>query len=257
MNVPASAPCRLLTWDTDFFRLRVARVQGDVLREEQVLRIDRWSLRNRIRCLYFLARSDDPATVRVAEEHGFRLVDVRVTLEGKPKVSGQWEGPDATGAAAIREARTTDLPGLQELARTAHSDTRFFSDPLFPRERAEALYSTWIALECQGRAQRVLVSASPADKPSGYVSCHLNADRLEAQIGLVAVHKSVRRSGVGKSLVRAALNWLAGQGAKTVSVVTQGRNSSALRLYERCGFLTRELQLWYHKWYPAPNTSDD
>jgi hypothetical protein len=34
-----------------------------------------------------------------------------------------------------------------------------------------------------------------------------------------------------------------------VNVVTQGRNSKAQRLYERCGFLTRSVQLWYHRWF--------
>jgi hypothetical protein len=31
--------------------------------------------------------------------------------------------------------------------------------------------------------------------------------------------------------------------------VTQGRNLAAQRLYQRTGFLIRDLQLWYHKWY--------
>ena len=40
------------------------------------------------------------------------------------------------------------------------------------------------------------------------------------------------------------------QGAQAVTVVTQGRNRAAQRLYQQCGFLSRDLQLWYHKWYP-------
>jgi hypothetical protein len=34
-------------------------------------------------------------------------------------------------------------------------------------------------------------------------------------------------------------------------VVTQGNNLAAQRLYQTCGFLSRDLQLWYHKWYPV------
>ena len=36
-----------------------------------------------------------------------------------------------------------------------------------------------------------------------------------------------------------------------MKVVTQGRNIAGQRLYQRCGFLTRSVELWYHKWYPA------
>jgi hypothetical protein len=35
-----------------------------------------------------------------------------------------------------------------------------------------------------------------------------------------------------------------------MTVVTQGRNRGAQRLYQQCGFLSRDLQLWHHKWYP-------
>jgi hypothetical protein len=31
--------------------------------------------------------------------------------------------------------------------------------------------------------------------------------------------------------------------------VTQGKNIAAQRLYQKNGFLIRDLQLWYHKWY--------
>tara|TARA_Y100000031_G_C7967214_1_gene268715 strand:- start:160 stop:300 length:141 start_codon:yes stop_codon:yes gene_type:complete len=33
-----------------------------------------------------------------------------------------------------------------------------------------------------------------------------------------------------------------------VFVVTQGRNYAAQRLYLNVGFLTKETELWYHKW---------
>jgi len=56
----------------------------------------------------------------------------------------------------------------------------------------------------------------------------------------------------GKSLLLVALDWFASQGAKEVRVVTQGKNIAAQRLYQRCGFVIRDLQLWYHKWYSTP-----
>lgn len=219
--------------------------------DARALQIDEWSRNNRIRCIYFLARVDDPASVRAAEKHGFLLVDIRLTFQRKLDLAEPLTGAGQTEAYGIRTVRKDDLSELQAIAVKAHTNTRFFSDVLFPRERAEALYSTWIALECQGRAQKVLVSVSAADRPLGYITCRSDSKRREGQIGLLGVTNEVRRQGIGNSLVLAALHWLSRQGVQTVSVVTQGRNPSALRLYERCGFLVRDLQFWYHKWYPT------
>lgn len=250
MSVPNPAPCELLPWDTEFFRCRIARVCGDTLKEEQAVQIDDWSRSNRIRGLYFLSRVDDPATIQTAEKHGFGLVDIRVTFERVVMNSHDPARPDPPPGASIRPVQPDDLPGLRAMARTGHGGTRFFSDSHFPRQRVEDLYSTWITLESQGRAQTVLVAASAANQPLGYVSCHLDPARREGQIGLVGVSPEVRGRGVGKNLVLAAIDWFRAQGAHEVTVVTQGNNRAAQRLYQQCGFLSRDLQLWYHKWYP-------
>jgi dTDP-4-amino-4,6-dideoxy-D-galactose acyltransferase len=252
MSGSNSAPCELLPWDTEFFCCRIARVCGDTLKQEQTAQIDEWSRSNRIRVLYFLSRADDPTTIQTAEQHGFGLVDIRVTFERGVMNSHDPVRPDSPAGASIRPVQPEDLPGLQAMARMVHRETRFFNDSHFSRQRVEDLYSTWITLESQGRAQTVLVAASAANQPLGYVSCHLDPVRREGQIGLVGVSPEVRGKGLGKSLVLAAIDWYRAQGAHEVTVVTQGKNRAAQRLYQQCGFLSRELQLWYHKWYPIP-----
>jgi ribosomal protein S18 acetylase RimI-like enzyme len=250
MSAPNPVPCELLSWDTGFFRCRIARVCGDTLKQEQAVQIDEWSRSNRIRGLYFLSRADDPATIQTAEKHGFGLVDIRVTFERVVMNSHDSARPAPPAGTSIRPVQPDDLPGLQAMARTVHRETRFFNDSHFPRQRAEDLYSTWITLESQGRAQTVLVAASVANQPLGYVSCHLDLVRREGQIGLVGVGPEVRGRGIGKNLVLAAIDWFRTQGVHEVTVVTQGNNPAAQRLYQQCGFLSRGLQLWYHKWYP-------
>jgi dTDP-4-amino-4,6-dideoxy-D-galactose acyltransferase len=250
MSVSNSVPCELRPWDTEFFGCRIARVCGDTLKPEQAIQIDEWSRSHLIRGLYFLARVDDPATIQTAEQHGFRLVDIRITFVRVVMNSQDPARPDPPAGVSIRPVQPDDLPGLQAMARTGHGETRFFSDLHFSRQRAEDLYSTWITLESQGRAQTVLVAASAANQPLGYVSCHLDPVRREGQIGLVGVSPAVRGIGIGKNLVLAAIGWFRTQGVHEVTVVTQGNNGAAQRLYQRCGFLSRDLQLWYHKWYP-------
>ncbi|MEJ2210825.1 MAG: GNAT family N-acetyltransferase [Anaerolineae bacterium] len=242
-------PCRLLPWDTDFFGFRIARVQAPRLTPEGVEQIDTWCRQNNVRCLYFLAAAGEARTIRLAEENDFRLVDVRVTLSyTAPEQPGARPSP-AAGDLDVRPATAADLPELARIARLAHGSTRFFADPGFSRRRSEQLYETWITNSCQGYADAVYV-AKERSRPVGYISCHRDGETGAGRIGLTAVRAEARGRGIGQALVRQALDWFLTQGAREVAVVTQGSNRAAQRLYQRCGFLTDSVQLWYHKWYP-------
>jgi len=243
--------CCILEWDTAFFGFCIARVQVDHLTEEYISGIDTWCGENCVRCLYFLARSDDPATTRLAEDNSFRLVDVRLTLarDLSNPTGGSEIGHGC--AALVRTVRPEDLDVMQRIARESHRTTRFYYDPNFPSHLRESLYVTWITQSCQGYADRVLI-AELDNLPVGYLTCHLDSARDMGSIGLVGVSSHVQGRQIGQQLVREALGWFAAQGAREVSVVTQGRNLSAQRLYQRCGFLTRAVQLWYHRWYELP-----
>ncbi len=230
-------PCEVLAWDSSFFGFSIARVTSDRLTAERMREIDSWCAANRVRCLYFLSRPDDPLTTRLAEDHGFHLVDVRLTL----RRSGA-----SSPAGTVRPARPEDIPMLQSIAAESYQDSRFYYDPNFPRPLCASLYETWIRLSCEGFADAVLLAESEG-AAAGYISCHLR----EAKIGLLGVGGRARGAGVGATLVEQAVAWFHARGVREVFVVTQGRNVAAQRLYQRCGFLTHSLQLWYHKWYPS------
>lgn len=247
-------PCELLAWDTNFFGFRIARVRGDALTPERVREINEWCKQNQVACLYFLARADDALTTRLAEDNGFRLVDIRVTLAYKTcGEGGVVAKAHANNGLTVRHARPDDVPALQALARGLYRDTRFFYDANFPMHLSQSLYETWIKLSCEGYADVVFVAATAENMPLGYVSCHLNQADQTGRIGLVGVGNSSQGQGVGQTLILAAIEWFLKEGAKEITVVTQGRNCAAQRLYQRCGFLTREVRLWYHKWYALPS----
>ncbi|MBP7828569.1 MAG: GNAT family N-acetyltransferase [Kiritimatiellae bacterium] len=236
--------CRFLEWDTAFFGCRVARVVPERLDAAGAKAVLAWARAERIACLYFLADTADAASLAVAEDHGFRCVDIRVTLdrevERRPTEAGEAGGP------AVRPGRASDLDALVPIARGAHTDTRFFADPHFERERCAALYETWLRQGFSGGAEAVLVFEHEG-RAAGYVSCHLRSAG-EGQIGLLGVGAQARGRGGGRGLVRAALRWFGAQGCRQVSVVTQGRNIPAQRLYQGCGFKTGRAQAWHHLW---------
>lgn len=212
---------------------------GGTLTPELVVRVDDWSADNDIGCVYFLADADDAPTAHVAEGGGFRLMDIRVELR-RPA------GADPVDR--VRPAREGDREALREIARSSHRITRFYADPRFPDARCDALYETWIAQSLDGWAQQVL-AAEVDGATAGYVSCHLDETAQLGSIGLIAVDERRRGAGIGVSLARAAVDWCGAHGAGTISVVTQARNTQALRTFERAGFVVHEVGLWFHKWY--------
>ena len=247
-------PCERLEWDTKFFGFPIARVRGDSIDRLRVRRIDAWCRENNIRCLYFLARADDQETARIAEENGFRLVDVRTTLRHLSSEAAARVKSEAGDDLIVRRARSDDIGSLQRIARKTHRDTRFYSDGNFPEHLCGALYETWIKVSCEGYAEAVFL-AEAGNTPIGYVSCHLKANSKTGSIGLVGVSRQAQGRGVGERLVRRALEWFFEQDVFDVEVVTQGRNSAALRLYRSCGFDLQTVQHWYHKWYPQTDRS--
>ena len=208
--------------------------------------IDMWCSQNAIECLYFLARSSEPSVFEIAQTHGFDLVDIRVTYS--QKIAGLATSTNRHPEVLIRPVELTDIPKLQEIARYSHTDSRFYADKHFPRNLCDALYDTWIARSCTGYADAVLVAESRR-APVGYISCHLDTTNKHGSIGLVGVDEQTRGQGIGQALVKQALEWFLAQRMLTVTVVTQGRNIAAQRLYQKNGFFTESMQLWYHKWY--------
>ena len=242
-------PCELLQWDTEFFGLRIGRVVGHRLNLQRTKNILEWCEARAIDCLYFLADPNHQQTVRLAEDHGFCLVDIRVTLECKVQDRKFENIRYQSQKVKVRPSHSKDIAFLQKIARTLYGDSRFYFDPGFSTEFCHKLYETWIKLSCEGYADVVIV-AEVKKQPVGYISCHLSSNKSIGQIGLLGIASQVSGRKIGNLLVRHSLDWFAEKGVDIVRVVTQGRNIPAQRLYQRCGFLACDVQLWYHKWFP-------
>lgn len=245
----ADSICEYLEWDSQFFGRRIARANVSCLTEELVAQIDAWCRLHRIDCLYFLASSTDRRTARLAQDNMFRFVDVRVTLDlHVGTVCG-----GSSSRFSVRNAAEGDIPALRALARSGHRDSRFYYDGNFPHPLCDALYETWIEKSCRGWAKNVFVAGEGGDL-EGYLTCHL-PNPGSGQIGLVGVGEKGQGKGIGRDLVSYAVRWFAQENVQSISVVTQGRNVRAQRLYQRCGFVTRSVELWFHRWFSETRKS--
>jgi dTDP-4-amino-4,6-dideoxy-D-galactose acyltransferase len=234
-----------LKWDSEFFGLRIARIAVTHLSEKLAAEICRWCAREKIDCLYFLADSSDRDTVALAQTEGFRLVDVRITFEANAGDAQYAES--APEGFTFRKAEEADIPTLRKIAREAHRDSRFYCDGSFPVGKCDALFETWIENSCRGWADIVIV-ADVGSGVVGYLTCHIRS-ASHGQIGLVGLAPAARGRGVGAGLLKRGAKWLAGTGVREVNVVTQGRNVPAQRLYQKCRFRTKTVEIWFHRWF--------
>lgn len=236
-------PVQKLPWDSEHFGFPVGRYVAEWMDEAAAAAAVQHARASGLRCMYFLTGADQTDSIAAAQRHGFRVVDVRLTLEQV----GSWPQPvmALTAGAVLRSAETGDRAALDALARESFTDSRFYADPGFPRAKAGELYARWLQRDLELDPDGVIV-AQIGREVAGFISTRMGP--TAGQISLIAVDEHFRAAGLGGALVAAALERLRGQGAAMVSVVTQARNLGALRMYERAGFRTQRVDLWFHYW---------
>ncbi|MEX2303047.1 MAG: GNAT family N-acetyltransferase [Bryobacterales bacterium] len=233
-----------LPWDSEFFGRRIARVKPNTVAPSAGDEILQWCADERIDCLYFLADPSSAPALAWAEDQGFRLLDIRTTLCCDPRAI-QPPGPTPSSAARVEPFRPGHLAALRRIARVSHRDSRFYWDANL-RDKSDDLFETWIAKSCEDYADMVLV-AELDGAAAGYITLDYSSP-TESRVGLFAVGPEARGRGIGHQLVQCGLQWLRSRGAVETTVVTQGRNRDALRLYQKAGLRMESLNLWYHLW---------
>lgn len=238
--------CEFLPWDSNLFNVRIARINDNSLNRQELNRSIRWCLDNKIACVYYLIEPDKINSIYLAEFNGFHLVDIRVTLETNFLTNPYVNIPLKKTIPLTRVASRNDIDEIKKIAGKNHYQTRFFRDKRFPRDKSAELYELWIEQGFENVHGIVLV-AQVKKKIAGYIVLQMD-DNNSGKIGLTGVDKKFRNKGVGAALISAALDWFKIKGAKRATVVTQGNNIPALRLYSKLGFLTCDTMLWYHRW---------
>jgi dTDP-4-amino-4,6-dideoxy-D-galactose acyltransferase len=238
---------KFLAWDTDFFGVRIGRANVTSLDEASVTNISGQAESLDIACIYLLLDADDMASMRIAEAHGYRLVDIRVTLDRKLAPEAMI-APEPPAGIVLRSAEEKDLDVLQGVAESVYVQSRFYNDPHFSNERSAEMYGLWLSKSITTDFADGVRVADIEGKAVGYVTYHLDKQDNSAKIGLVGVAEEARGKQIGTLLLQDTLWQMAQANITAVQVVTQGSNIGAQRLYQRAGFLTRQTQLWYHKW---------
>lgn len=139
------------------------------------------------------------------------------------------------------------FPQLLDLAFQSGVYSRFKKDINFVNNEFERLYIKWITNSVVDKKSLVVFIYELDDKILGFVTVDKKSD-THASIGLIAVELNSRGQGIGVKLLNQVKNYLLNNGFQKLSLVTQGDNIPALKLYQKAGFYIEEKSFTYHIW---------
>ena len=232
-----------LKWDSNFHGYNVAYLSCMHLTPNVLYQIEQFIKKENIRLVEYLCNCHDRRSVLSAEENSFHFVDIRLSY----RLKIQDKTHCSLGKFLFRKADEHDIPVLQAISKYIYKDSRYFFDENFDREKVYEFYQGWVQKGVLGQYDDDCWCLCDKDLPVAFCTIKYK-DSKTASIGLVGVDVDYQSNGLGKKIMYSMFNRLMDKGIQDVFVVTQGRNYSAQRLYQRVGFRTHATQLWYHKW---------
>lgn len=179
--------------------------------------------------------------VRLAQTlcaNGFYLTDIGIIWQA-PRENIP---PRRHSAYTPRLAKEEDIPILRKMARSLFIHSRFYQDPFFTRAEADRLFCQWTENAVRGEAADAVLHVPHA----GFIAVR-RSGRRSGDIPLVGVTRKYRGTGLGRSLVTAALAWFQKNDIEKVGVRTQLRNTEAMNFYRALGFSIRSHDMVFGK----------
>jgi dTDP-4-amino-4,6-dideoxy-D-galactose acyltransferase len=237
-----------LSWDTDFFKIQIARVDAEAPAGPPLRKTLRALFDGGTSLVYLF--SDTPLPEEEFFGSSARAVDVGAKVYFSKALSERAPAP----ASVVSYPRGVTSDALYALALQSGMCSRFRLDPGFHPEDFERLYRRWI----ENAVDRVIADEvfvwQEGGVEKGMVTVGVRGGI--GDIGLLAVDSGSRGRQIGQSLLRSAQNFLLDRGVRELGVWAQLRNTGACRFYEAQGFRRTACQYVYHCWaaeaFPAP-----
>jgi dTDP-4-amino-4,6-dideoxy-D-galactose acyltransferase len=233
---------KILNWDSQFFGYKIAAIQANNLKLEDLKKIITKLKSQNVKLTYCFADPADELSNFSFKSVSGLLVDKKVTFF--KEIS---ETDNITGSQYIKSYNRDYVSDkLKSIALQSGKYSRFNVDPNFKNREFEKLYIEWISKSVQKEiANEVLVYYENGDE-KGLITLGLKDNY--GSIGLLAVDEKERGKSIGKKLVHSALKYFKKKKANTVEVVTQIENKGACGFYESLGFEVKSLVNIYHLW---------
>lgn len=227
---------RRLEWDSEFFKLKIGRLDLDSVEEFSEIILKSEELRQSFDLLYIFA--EETLNQQLLD---INLVDTK-TIFTKQLIDCPKE---VSGVSKYLDSVVSQ--DLYHLAWVSGKYSRFQLDKRFACNAYERLYSRWIEQSVAGKMANGVFVHNSDGKIDGMITVGVN-DK-EASIGLIAVDDAAQGRGIGTMLIRAVEAYLLNETlVTTLKVATQWENKAACHLYEKNGFEVESKTNIYHWW---------
>lgn len=230
-----------LPWDSEFFKFKVGKIEGDVLTEADIVSIDSIIKKSETRLTYF------GTPLKIESELIDKSVFNWILADRKRVYSKALNNVTPIHSSIITYNDDMDFrEKLLALSIQSGVYSRFNTDQNIGRSNFEKMYHLWMENSLNKKIAFEVLLFIEDNQPSGFVT--LGEKNGRADIGIIAVDDQFRGKGIGKELMHAAEAWFLNRGYNEIQVVTQGNNKPACGLYERLGYQIESETYFYHIW---------
>lgn len=224
-----------LQWDSDFFGMRIGRVDIHTSDDAEDLRLMREELKRNYDLLYVFCVKGSHF-----DAHGADLVDKKVLYS-------KYCEPRELNSDVVLYKQSIPSEYMYNLALVSGGYSRFKLDRHFPIGSYEKMYRKWMENACpQDGTNKQIFVYYPDGIAEGLITVDYQGDH--AKIGLVAVNPACQHQGVGTKIMSTLENYLYCKGVMTIEVATQAANTDACSWYKKNGFRIETVTPIYHWW---------
>ncbi len=240
---------KLLEWDSSFFGFNIGYVSCRRLTKNIESYIKEKSKELSIDMVQYNCNCHDQVSIMTAENNGYSFVDVRVTFELMlQKVDTD---NNELGSVTFRKGEEKDIEKLKKIAGEIYTLSRYYFDQNFNQKKVKEFYEGWLEKGIRGQYDDYCFIIEIDNRAVAFTTVKENGDGT-ADIGIVGVDNNYSGRSIGTILLKKVIEELKKKNLSVLRVVTQGRNYPAQRLYQKSGFITNQMELWYHKWLNDP-----
>jgi dTDP-4-amino-4,6-dideoxy-D-galactose acyltransferase len=233
-----------LDWDSNFFGIPIGRIYANGLTGECLRKRLEGAKQEKIKFIELFCDASDHESIDSSERLGFHLADLRISL--KKNLEEDIKEDRSHKDLIFKKADKADINRLKTISKGLFKDSRYYRYQKFDKDNIDLMFQIWIEKSVLGEFDDELYCLS--NEMDILAFCSLRYKVNAASIGLFGINSAYRGKGLGNLILKRVFHLLYKRQITDVAVITQGKNSSALHLYQKNGFCVSMITLCYYKW---------